>query len=235
MEYKKAAELFNSIKLNLTDVQFKSFEKYKEDLLYWNTKINLTAITEDEEIWIKHFLDSATILKYIQKNSSLIDIGTGAGFPSIPVNIMDNSIKITLLDSLNKRINFLKTTCENLGINNAEFVHGRAEDFANDNNYREKFDIATARAVANLSTLVEYCLPFVKKGGIFICMKGDNCETEIKEAKVAIKKLGGKISKIDSFEIAAGLKRNIIIIEKVSNTPKEYPRKAGTPSKNPIK
>ena len=234
MNYIEAKELFSKINIELSKDMYDKFSIYEEELISWNEKINLTTILEDEEIWLKHFLDSCTISPHIPHNSSVIDIGTGAGFPGIPAKIIDEDINLTLLDSLNKRIEFLKDVCDKTRFNNVDFVHGRAEDFGKDILYREKFDIACARAVANLSTLCEYCLPFVKVGGKFICMKG-KCIEEIENAKNAILKLGGKISKTENFTLPnTDMERTIIIIEKVSNTPKIYPRKAGTPSKNPI-
>ncbi len=234
MDYKNAKELFNKINIELTNDMYDKFCIYENDLIEWNEKINLTAITNDDEIWLKHFVDSATILEYIRDNDTVIDVGTGAGFPSLPVKIINSSIKVCLLDSLNKRIDFLKDISNKLNLDDIDFVHGRAEDFGNDKSYREKFDIVTARAVANLSTLCEYCLPFVKVGGKFICMKG-NCEEELNEAKNAIEILGGKIIEVKKFKLAdTDLERTIIIIEKVKNIPKIYPRKAGQPSKNPI-
>ena len=235
MEYKKAKDLFEDINIDLDEKEYEQLSEYENILLEWNNKINLTTITDDEEIFIKHFLDSCTICKYIKDDSRVIDVGTGAGFPTVPAKIINNTIKLTLLDSLNKRINFLKTLCEKLKLDNVSFVHNRAEDLAQEEEYREIFDVATARAVANLSTLSEYCLPFVKIGGIFICMKADNCDVEIEEAKIAISKLGGKIREISSFVLNNNINRTIIIIEKIKNTPKNYPRKAGMPAKSPIK
>lgn len=222
-------------KFNLDVSQKTAFDKYLELLQEWNNKINLTAITEKEEIELKHFYDSLTISGYIKSNSTLIDVGTGAGFPGIPLKIKDKSIKLTLLDSLNKRLLFLQEVENELKLDNVENVHGRAEDIGQDKKYREKFDYATSRAVARLSVLVEYLLPFVKVGGYCICMKGPNIEEELKDAEKAIKVLGGEIEKIDNFKLENDdNERNIIIIKKVKNTPKQYPRKAGIPTKEPI-
>jgi 16S rRNA (guanine527-N7)-methyltransferase len=208
--------------------------------------MNLTAITEESEVVTKHFIDCMAIIKAIKpegdtfvssdlSGKKLIDVGTGAGFPSIPIKIINEDMKLTLLDSLNKRIDFLKEICEKLSLGNVEFVHGRAEDIAHDNNHREKYDIAVARAVANLATLAEYCLPFVKKDGIFLCMKAGNCEDEIESGKNSIKELGGIIEKVDKFTLPDGKnERTIIVIRKINNTKKIYPRKAGIPSKKPI-
>ena len=222
-------------KFELNVSQKNKFNKYLELLQEWNNKINLTAITEKEEIELKHFYDSLTISKYIKSESSLIDVGTGAGFPGIPLKIKDESIKLTLLDSLNKRLIFLEEVEKKLELKNVVNIHGRAEDYGKDKKYREKYDYATSRAVARLSVLVEYLLPFVKVGGYCICMKGPNIEEEIKDAEKAIRVLGGEIEKIDNFKLENDEnERNIIIIKKIKNTPKQYPRKAGIPTKEPI-
>ena len=235
MDYIIAKGLFDKLNIDLTENQFHSFNIFLNELLDWNNKINLTSITDDYDIWIKHFIDSCTINDYISQNCSVIDVGTGAGFPGVPMIIIRNDIKLTLLDSLNKRINFLKETTEKLSLKDIKFIHGRAEDIANKMEFREKFDIATARAVANLSVLSEYCLPFVKVGGAFICMKAGNVTDEINEAKSAIKTLGGQIDKIDTFCLPnSDIERTIIVIKKLNPTPKQYPRKAGTPSKQPL-
>lgn len=231
-------KLINSMKkidIEITEKQVDDFYNYMNLLLEWNEKINLTAITDENDIILKHFVDCGTILKYITDNSRIIDIGTGAGFPGIPLKILNNSLKITLMDSLNKRILFLNNVIDELKLSDIEGIHARAEELAKNKNYREKFDIATSRAVANLSTLSEYMLPFVKKGGIAICMKGFNINEELNNSKKAIKILGGKIDKIDNFNLAeTDNLRNIIILRKIEKTPKEFPRKAGKPSKEPI-
>ncbi len=236
MNYNEAKDLFSELNINLTEKQHDNYSTYLKTLLEWNEKINLTAITEENDIWIKHFIDSCTINKYIDSKNTIIDVGTGAGFPSLPVKILHDDLNITLLDSLNKRIDFLREIVKVLGLKNVSFIHGRAEDIANNSKYREEFDIATARAVANLSTLSEYCLPFVKVGGSFICMKAGNVETEINEAKKAIDILGGKVEKVEKFLLPhTDIERTIIIIKKIKETPKQYPRNAGIPSKNPLK
>lgn len=225
----------NEFDININDEQIKSFEKYMNLLLEWNEKINLTAITQPEEIKLKHFVDSLTVLKYINEDDKVIDIGTGAGFPGIPLKIMNKNTKITLLDSLNKRINFLNIVIEKLDLSNIQAIHGRAEEIARNKLYREKYDVAVSRAVANLSTLTEYMLPFVKIGGKCICMKGANVNEELERAQNAIKELGGEIERVDNFYLSDNdNERNIIVIKKIKKTKSKYPRKAGTPSKEPL-
>lgn len=221
--------------IEINEEQIKSFEKYMNLLLEWNEKINLTAITQPEEVKLKHFVDSLTVLKYINDDDKVIDIGTGAGFPGIPLKIMNENTKITLLDSLNKRINFLNIVIETLNLRNIQAIHGRAEEIARNKLYREKYDVAVSRAVANLSTLTEYMLPFVKVGGKCICMKGANVNEELERAQNAIKELGGEIERVDNFYLSDNdNERNIIVIKKVKETNPKYPRKAGTPSKEPL-
>ncbi len=225
----------NELNIELTVLQLEKFYTYMKLLLEWNEKINLTAITEPEEIIKKHFVDSLTIKKYIKDNLAIIDVGTGAGFPGIPLNIVLNDCKIILLDALNKRLNFLNEVIKQNNLQNLETMHFRAEEAGKNEIYREKFDIATSRAVAPLNVLVEYLLPFVKIGGKCICMKGSNIEEEIENSKKAINILGGKIEKVEKFCLPeTDIVRNIIVITKINNTPAKYPRKAGTPSKEPI-
>lgn len=232
MDFVQRLKEFN-IKIN--DEQIKKFMNYMNLLLEWNEKINLTAITQPEEVKLKHFVDSLTVLKCINDDDKVIDIGTGAGFPGIPLKIMKENTKITLLDSLNKRINFLNIIIETLNLRNIQAIHGRAEEIARNKLYREKYDVAVSRAVANLSTLSEYMLPFVKVGGKCICMKGANVNEEIEKAKNAIKELGGEIEIVDNFYLSDNdNERNIIIIRKVKETSSKYPRKAGMPSKEPL-
>ena len=219
----------------ITQLQQEQFEKYKDLLLEWNEKINLTAITDEDDIILKHFIDSMTILKHIDNNSSIVDVGTGAGFPGVPVKIANPSLNVTLVDSLNKRLLFLGDVINQLNLKQIKTVHSRAEEFGQNKLYREKFDVATSRAVANLSVLVEYLLPLVKIGGKCICMKGSEIEEELKNSKEAIKILGGQIETVEEFTLPErDIKRSIIIIKKIKQTPKGYPRNPGTPSKKPL-
>lgn len=237
MEYQDFSKLLREnmelINLELTDRQVTQFYDYMNLLIQWNKKINLTAITEENDIILKHFIDCMTILNYFDQSKTVIDVGSGAGFPGIPIAIMRDDLKITLLDSLNKRVQFLNCVIDNLKLVNVETVHERAEDYGKIK--REQFDYATSRAVANLSTLVEYLLPFVKIGGKCICMKGFEIEEEIENSKFAISQLGGKIKQIDQIQLPnSDIIRKIVVIEKVKNTPKNYPRKSGLASKQPL-
>ena len=224
-----------SINLELSDKKAELLYEYKNLVIEWNKNINLTAITEDEEFINKHLIDSLTICKYIEnKEKKIIDIGTGAGFPGIPLKIVLEN-KVVLFDSLNKRLKVLDDITEKLNINNISTLHGRAEETFKNKEYREKYDIATSRAVASLNVLAELMLPAVKIGGKCICMKGSNAEEEIKTAKNAIQMLGGNIVKVDKIILPElNQERNIIIIEKIKATPKAYPRKPGTPQKMPL-
>lgn len=222
--------------VELDNKQKEKFYNYMKLLLRWNENINLTAITEPKEVLQKHFIDSLTIMPYIQKDDKVIDVGTGAGFPGIPLKIAKENIEVTLLDALNKRLNFLNEVINKLELSNIETLHLRAEEAGKNKDLREKFDISVSRAVAPLTVLVEYLLPLVKVNGKCICMKGSNIEEEIKNSKKAIEILGGKIETIEEFTLPdSEIKRNIIIIRKVITTPNKYPRKPGTPSKEPIK
>lgn len=219
----------------LTDEMLQQFEDYMKLLLEWNEKINLTAITNEDDIILKHFVDSLTILRYIEKDKSIVDIGTGAGFPGVPVKIAREDINVTLVDSLNKRILFLKDIIEKLNLKKIEPLHYRAEEFGQNKKYREGFDIATSRAVANLSILAEYLLPLVKVGGICICMKGSEIKQELENSRRAIQILGGKIDKVEEFVLPeSDIKRNLIFIKKIKETPNKYPRKPGMPAKEPL-
>ena len=238
MEIEQFNELMNlyAKKLNMvfSEKQIKQFFKYMNLLIEWNNKINLTAITEPKEIILKHFIDSLTINKYIEQNKILVDVGTGAGFPGIAVKIYRPDVKVVLVDSLNKRINFLNEVVKELQLENIQTIHSRVEEFGKNKKYRESFDIVTARAVANLTVLSEYLLPLAKVNGKCICMKGSEIEEEINNSKNAINILGGKIEKIDQFKLPdSDINRNIIIIDKLKNTPSKYPRKPGTPAKEP--
>ncbi|MEF2919492.1 MAG: 16S rRNA (guanine(527)-N(7))-methyltransferase RsmG [Acutalibacteraceae bacterium] len=225
---------FEKFNIQLTDTQIQQFNIYCRLLIEWNNKMNLTAIKEPDEIAIKHFVDSCTVAHYvkIKENAKIIDIGTGAGFPGIPLKILRNDIHLTLLDSLNKRITFLNEVANQLGFT-AEAIHGRAEDFGRNNDYREKFDLAVSRAVAPLNVLSEYSIPFVRKGGKFISMKGPNVQEEIEQSKKAIKILGGKFNNIVQFNVGDN-SRSIVIVEKLNNTPYTYPRHGSKISKKPL-
>ncbi len=224
-----------SLEIELEDKKQEQFYHYMELLQKWNENINLTAITEPEEVLQKHFIDSLTIMPYIKKDEKVIDVGTGAGFPGIPLKIAKEDVEVTLLDALNKRLNFLNEIIQVLELSTIETIHLRAEEAGRNKDLREKFDVSVSRAVAPLSVLVEYLLPLVKVNGKCICMKGSNVEEEIRNSKKAIEILGGNIEKIEEFTLPnSDIKRNLIIIKKVSKTPSKYPRKPGTPSKEPI-
>lgn len=227
------AEILN---IKISSDQVEKFYKYMGLLLGWNEKINLTAITDQKEIILKHFIDSITINSYLQKAERILDIGTGAGFPGIPLKIIEENKEFVLLDSLNKRILFLQTVIEKLNLKKIKAVHNRAEEFIKEKDERESYDIVVSRAVAKLNVLLEYMLPFTKIGGRCICMKATDIDEEINEAKNAIEILGGEIEKIDTIILPdSDIKRKIVIIKKIKNTPIKYPRKAGTPTKEPIK
>lgn len=220
---KKIEQILIKSEIKPTKQIVDNFVKYYNLLIEGNKICNLTAITDEDGVVEKHFYDSIFPQKYFSLNAKVLDIGAGAGFPSIPLKLVRNDLSFTLLDSLNKRINFLNNTIQTLNLKNIEAIHGRAEDFAKLSDYREKFDTTTARAVANLKVLSEYCLPFVKVGGQFIAYKSGNCEEEINEAKQIICELGGKISKVIDYNIGEN-SRKLVIIEKTKETPKKYPR-----------
>lgn len=232
--YKKLKSYGEKINIEISEEESNKLYMYMNLMLEWNKKINLTSITDEEDIIIKHFVDSLSINKYLSKNKNVMDVGTGAGFPGIPLKIFNEDIEFILVDSLNKRINFLEEVKQKLNINKLELVHSRIEDLAKNLKYREKIDIVVSRAVANLSVLSEYMLPFVKIGGFCICMKGPNIDDELENSKNAIKILGGEIEKVESLVLPGNLERNIIIIKKEKETPNSYPRKAGIPSKKPL-
>lgn len=221
----------------LSERQIEQFLKYYEMLVEWNQMINLTAITEYEDVMKKHFVDSVSLIKAydVSKESTVIDVGTGAGFPGLALKIAFPEMKVTLLDSLNKRIQFLNAVIEELGLSKVEAVHGRAEDFAKQGRLRESFDLCVSRAVANLSTLSEYCLPFVRVGGQFISYKSEKIAEEMKTAENAILLLGGNISRQIEFMLPdSDIYRNLFVIDKLKETPKKFPRKAGLPGKEPL-
>lgn len=228
----------DSVGMNFDEDKYNKFITYKKLLQEWNEKINLTAITEDEEVIKKHFIDciKAFSENQFKEAKTLIDVGTGAGFPGLPIAIMREDLNITLLDSLNKRVNFLNIVKDSLNLTNVTTIHSRAEDGARNKELREKFDIATSRAVANMAVLSEFCLPYVKVGGYFIALKGPAITDELNDAKNAIGTLGGKLIEVIEVSVeGTDLKHNLVVIKKVKETPKTYPRKAGSITKKPIK
>ena len=223
--------------INLTDQQKAQFERYLELLVEWNQKINLTAITEMEEVYLKHFYDSiAPILQGLIENQEikLLDIGAGAGFPSLPMKILYPQLDVTIIDSLNKRINFLQLLAEELDLEGVHFYHGRAEDFAQDKDFRAQFDIVTARAVARMQVLSELTIPYLKVGGKLLALKASNAPEELTEAKNALNLLFSKVEDNISYTLPNGDPRYITIVEKKKETPNKYPRKAGMPNKRPL-
>ncbi|MGM0901543.1 MAG: 16S rRNA (guanine(527)-N(7))-methyltransferase RsmG [Bacillota bacterium] len=223
--------------ITLSDEQMKQYEVYFNTLIEWNEKMNLTAITQKEEVYLKHFYDSVSAAFYFDFNQPLTicDVGAGAGFPSIPLKIAFPGLQVTIVDSLNKRINFLEHLAQELGLENVQFVHDRAETFGRNPAHREKYQLVMARAVARLSVLSELCLPLAQIGGTFIAMKGGQAEEELQSGKKALAVLGGKLSSVHSFKLPVEeSERNILIVHKEKKTPKQYPRKPGTPNKTPI-
>ena len=230
--------LSTSMGLELTDEMLHDFTVYKEMLKEGNEKINITSITEDEEIDKKHFVDSLSpaLTGIFDGDKEIIDIGTGGGFPGLPLKIRNRNLKVTLLDSLNKRIIFLDQVINKLGLENIVAVHGRAEELGLKPDYREKYDVCVSRAVASLDTLSEYCMPFVKVGGYFISMKGPEVDDEVKESTKAIETLGGQVEEIKHVQIPeSDIVHSLVVIRKIRNTPKKYPRAGGKPKKSPIK
>lgn len=237
-EFKNELNLgLEKLNIFLEEEQINQFYKYMNILIEWNKNINLTAITDPKEVILKHFIDSIYVLKNIEisSNSSVIDIGTGAGFPGIPLKIVRKDLNVTLLDSLNKRIMFLDNVINNLGLKDISTIHGRAEEMGKNKKYREMFDYAISRAVANLTVLSEYMIPFVKLGGKSICMKGGNIKEELENSQKALGILGGNLLHVEEFNLLdTDIKRSLIIIEKCKITPIKYPRKPGTPVKEPL-
>lgn len=223
----------------LTDKQKQQFKLYFKMLIEVNEHVNLTRITEEDEVYLKHFYDSITPLftfgAVFKDGATLCDVGAGAGFPSIPLKILKPGLKVTIVDSLQKRLNFLKDLISELSLTDVELVHGRAEDVGQNKLYRERFDIVTARAVARMSVLSEYCLPLVKKGGYFVALKGPKAEDELDDGKKALEVLGGKLIKDEELTLPESEEeRTLVLVQKVKSTPKKYPRQAGTPRRKPI-
>ena len=221
--------------IQISNEEIEKLYIYMKEILEWNEKVNVTAIKDEKEFIVKHFIDSLTIEKYITNGEKVLDIGTGAGFPGIPIKITKNKSHVDLVDSVNKKLNVIRDIIPKIKLEDIECIHTRAEDLAKNVKYRESYDVVISRAVANLTTLVEYMLPFVKVGGKIICMKGPNVEEELAESKKAISILGGKIEQIENINIDSDYERNIIIIKKEKPTPKQYPRGQGKPLKEPIK
>ena len=233
LEFMKEECKKNNIQISNEEIE--KLYIYMKEILEWNEKVNVTAIKDEKEFIVKHFIDSLTIEKYITNGEKVLDIGTGAGFPGIPIKITKNKSHVDLVDSVNKKLNVIRDIIPKIKLEDIECIHTRAEDLAKNVKYRESYDVVTSRAVANLTTLVEYMLPFVKVGGKIICMKGPNVEEELAESKKAISILGGKIEQIENINIDSDYERNIIIIKKEKLTPKQYPRGQGKPLKEPIK
>ena len=227
---------FSKINCAISDRQAEQFLRYFELLTEWNAVMNLTAITEFKEVVEKHFVDSALLYEYIRENKpdSLIDIGTGAGFPGVPLKILFPELKVTLLDSLNKRIRFLNTVIQELELGEITAIHGRAEEYGIKEIYREQYDLCVSRAVARLASLCEFCIPFVKKGGAFVAYKAMKSEEELSEAKPAVMVLGAKLSDVKEYTLGEDAKRTLLVIQKTKETPKKYPRQGGKPLKDPI-
>lgn len=239
MEYIEFENIFKKecIKnnINIKEEKIKLFYDYMKYLLDWNEKINLTAIKEEKEFIVKHFVDSLSISEIVGDNKRIIDVGTGGGFPGIPLKLLNENLNVSLVDSVNKKIMVLNDIINKMKLENIEAIHTRAEDLAQNKEYREGFDMAVSRAVSNMNTLVEYLLPFVKIGGYVVCMKGPGYEEELNSSKKAIEILGGKIEDIKELKVSDELDRNIIIIKKIKNTNNKYPRGQGKPLREPLK
>ena len=238
MDFEKFEAFFDEeLKKNNLSVKKESYKKfyyYMINVLDWNTKINVTAVRDEESFIIKHFIDSLMINKYIEGKLKVIDIGTGAGFPGVPIKLYNEDLQITLIDSINKKLNVIRDSIIGLDLNNIDVIHSRAEDLAVKAEYREMFDVSTTRAVSNLSTILEYMMPFIKVGGRAVCMKGPNYQEELENARTAIKLLGGQVEVIENFNINTEYERNIIVIKKIKETPKKFPRSGNKPLKEPI-
>ena len=223
----------SSFNIEIKDEEIEKLYLYMKELIDWNEKINVTAITDEEEFLTKHIVDSLLINKYLKNGEKVIDVGTGGGFPGIPIAVT-NDVNIVLMDAVNKKLNVIKDISEKLDIKNIEIIHSRAEDMGQDIKHREQYDVCVSRAVASLPTLLEYMMPLVKVGGTIICMKGPNYDIELENARRCISLFGGKVEKADQYILEGNNERNILIIKKIKNTPKNYPRKNGKPSKEPI-
>lgn len=242
MEFSKYPEMelfqtgLQNLKIELSDLQKQQFIDYYELLIEWNKVMNLTGITELDEVINKHFIDSLSIVKaMVPSKEKILDLGTGAGFPGIPIKIAFPDTEIVLLDSLKKRLTFLDEVIDKLGLTKITTLHGRAEDYGKSNEYREKFDLCVSRAVAKLSSLSEYCLPYVKKGGYFIPYKSGKIEEELADSQRAFQILGAKLTSVFDFTLPdTDIQRSLIVLEKTAMTPKSYPRSAGKPSKEPL-
>ncbi len=220
--------------IDINDEVIKMFFDYMNGIISWNDKINVTAIIEPKEFIVKHFVDSITINEIINNEGKLLDVGTGAGFPGIPIKLLNNKLSVTLIDSVNKKLNVIRDVTKDMNIDNLEIIHSRAEDLARDNNYREKYDYVTTRAVSNLSTILEYMVPFLKVNGIAICMKGPNYKEEIDDSTNTFKVLGIRLKEVKKY-VFEGQERNVLIIEKIKKTDEKYPRGGGKPLKEPLK
>lgn len=235
---KKLADALDALQIKYEEKNITQFKKYMEGVLEWNEKVNLTAITEQDEFIVKHFIDSVLCVNYpeFRNAKKVIDVGTGAGFPGVPLAILSEEKEFVLMDSLNKRLKIINELTAETDIKNVTTVHARAEELAKNKSHREFYDVCVSRAVANLTTLSEYCLPFIKVGGYLLAYKGPDADVELEDAKKAIQILGGKLERIETAGLAEyGLDHRILFIKKIKNTPTKYPRKAGTPAKEPLK